>query len=90
MLSRARMTNILLLLLLSVGCQAPKTEVSPDAPRVSPEPNPDPIPVHGDRRTEAHYVGEFIEQGSMPEAAFWKLELQMSEPDKERKLFEKR
>ena len=43
----------------------------------------DPILLRSDKWTEWHYVGEVMKQCSMPEAAFWKIELAMSEKDKE-------
>ena len=47
----------------------------------------DPVLVRADKWTEWHYVGKFMEQCVFPEAAFWKLELALSEQDKEEKLF---
>lgn len=46
----------------------------------------DPILIRADKWTEWHYVGKVMEQCSKPEAAFWKLELAMSEDDKEKRL----
>ncbi|MFY9344506.1 MAG: biopolymer transporter ExbD [Planctomycetota bacterium] len=43
----------------------------------------DPILVRADKWTEWHYVGEIMKQCSQPEIAFWKVELAMSEQDKE-------
>jgi len=43
----------------------------------------DPILLRADKWTEWHYVGEVMKQCSMSEAAFWKIELAMSEKDKE-------
>ncbi|MFM1874036.1 MAG: Biopolymer transport protein ExbD/TolR [Planctomycetota bacterium] len=43
----------------------------------------DPILVRADKWTEWHYIGEIMKQCSMPEIAFWKVELAMSEQDKE-------
>lgn len=43
----------------------------------------DPILVRADKWTEWHYIGEIMKQCSMPEIAFWKVELAMSEHDKE-------
>jgi hypothetical protein len=43
----------------------------------------DPILVRADKWTEWHYVGEIMKQCSQPEIAFWKVELAMSEVDKE-------
>jgi biopolymer transport protein ExbD len=45
----------------------------------------DPILIRADKWTEWHYVGVFMTGCSQPEAAFWKLELAMSEEDKEAK-----
>ena len=47
----------------------------------------DPVLVRADKWTEWHYVGVFMTACSQPEAAFWKLELAMSEEDKEVKLY---
>ena len=46
----------------------------------------DPVLLRADKWTEWHYVGEVMKQCSMPEAAFWKIELAMSEKDKEEAL----
>ena len=46
----------------------------------------DPILIRADKWTEWHYVGVFMTACSQPEAAFWKLELAMSEKDKELRL----
>lgn len=43
----------------------------------------DPILLRADKWTEWHFVGEVMKQCSMPEAAFWKVELALSEKDKE-------
>jgi biopolymer transport protein ExbD len=43
----------------------------------------DPILIRADKWTEWHYVGEIMKQCSQPEVAFWKVELAMSEMDKE-------
>ncbi len=45
----------------------------------------DPILVRADKWTEWHYVGEVMKQCSMPDVAFWKVELALSEQDKEEK-----
>ncbi|GAB4154732.1 MAG: hypothetical protein Fur0037_23310 [Planctomycetota bacterium] len=47
----------------------------------------DPVLIRADKWTEWHFVGEVMKQCSLPQAAFWKLELAMSEQDKEKKLF---
>lgn len=47
----------------------------------------DPVLVRADKWTEWHYIGKFMEQCVFPEAAFWKLELALSEQDKEEKYF---
>lgn len=47
----------------------------------------DPILIRADKWTEWHYVGVFMTACSQPEAAFWKLELALSEEDKENKLW---
>lgn len=44
----------------------------------------DPILIRADKWTEWHYVGKFMTACSQPAAAFWKLELAMSEEDKEK------
>ena len=46
----------------------------------------DPVLLRADKWTEWHYVGEVMKQCSHPEAAFWKIELAMSEKDKEETL----
>jgi biopolymer transport protein ExbD len=43
----------------------------------------DPILIRADKWTEWHYVGEIMKQCSQPDIAFWKVELAMSEQDKE-------
>lgn len=43
----------------------------------------DPILVRADKWTEWHFVGEIMKQCSQPQIAFWKVELAMSEQDKE-------
>jgi len=43
----------------------------------------DPILLRADKWTEWHYVGEIMKQCSQPDIAFWKVELAMSEQDKE-------
>jgi biopolymer transport protein ExbD len=43
----------------------------------------DPILIRADKWTEWHYVGEIMKQCSQPDIAFWKVELAMSEKDKE-------
>ncbi len=43
----------------------------------------DPILIRADKWTEWHFVGEIMKQCSQPEIAFWKVELAMSENDKE-------
>lgn len=45
----------------------------------------DPILLRADKWTEWHYLGEIMKQCSMPDIAFWKVELAMSEQDKETK-----
>jgi biopolymer transport protein ExbD len=42
-----------------------------------------PVLIRADKWTEWHYVGKFMTECSKPELAFWKLELAMSEEDKE-------
>lgn len=43
----------------------------------------DPILVRADKWTEWHFIGEIMKQCSQPAIAFWKVELAMSEQDKE-------
>lgn len=43
----------------------------------------DPILIRADKWTEWHYIGEIMKQCSQPDIAFWKVELAMSEQDKE-------
>ncbi|MCA8974352.1 MAG: biopolymer transporter ExbD [Planctomycetes bacterium] len=43
----------------------------------------DPILIRADKWTEWHYIGEIMKQCSQPDIAFWKVELAMSEKDKE-------
>jgi biopolymer transport protein ExbD len=50
----------------------------------------DPILLRADKWTEWHYVGEVMKQCSQPEVAFWKIELALSEKDKELKLLGER
>jgi biopolymer transport protein ExbD len=45
----------------------------------------DPILIRADKWTEWHYVGEIMKQCSQPDIAFWKVELAMSDQDKETK-----
>lgn len=49
----------------------------------------DPLLIRADKWTEWHYVGKLMEACVFPQAAFWKLELAMSEEDKEEKLRKK-
>ncbi len=42
-----------------------------------------PLLIRADKWTEWHYVGKFMEGCVVPDAAFYKLELAMSEKDKE-------
>ncbi len=46
----------------------------------------DPVLIRADKWTEWHYIGKFMTACSQPKAAFWKLELAMSEQDKEVKM----
>lgn len=50
----------------------------------------EPVLLRADKWTEWHYVGEVMKQCSQPEAAFWKIELAMSEKDKEEALLKAR
>lgn len=43
----------------------------------------DPILIRADKWTEWNYIGEIMKQCSDPQIAFWKVELAMSEQDKE-------
>lgn len=47
----------------------------------------DPVLIRADKWTEWHYIGVFMTACSQPDAAFWKLELALSEEDKENKLY---
>lgn len=49
----------------------------------------DPLLIRADKWTEWHYVGKLMEACVFPQAAFWKLELAMSEEDKEEKMLRK-
>jgi hypothetical protein len=49
----------------------------------------DPLLIRADKWTEWHYVGKVMEACVFPQAAFWKLELAMSEEDKELKLLKR-
>ena len=42
-----------------------------------------PILIRADKWTEWHYIGEIMKQCSQPKIAFWKVELAMSEKDRE-------
>ena len=48
----------------------------------------DPILIRADKWTEWHYIRTLMERCSLPKLAFWKLELAMSEEDKEIRLLE--
>ena len=43
----------------------------------------DPILIRADKWTEWHYVGEIMKQCSQPNIAFWKVQLALSDQDKE-------
>ena len=45
-----------------------------------------PVLIRADKWTEWHYVGKFMTVCSQPECAFWKLELALSEEDKEQSI----
>ncbi len=49
----------------------------------------DPVLVRADKWTEWHFIGKFMTACSQPAAQFWKLELALSEVDKEQKMIEK-
>lgn len=49
----------------------------------------DPVLIRADKWTEWHWVGVFMTSCSQPEAAFYKLELALSDQDKEAKLLRK-
>ena len=49
----------------------------------------DPILLRADKWTQWHFVGKVMTQCSQPQAAFWKVELAMSEEDKELKKLDK-
>lgn len=46
----------------------------------------DPVLIRADKWTEWHYVGKFMMACTHKDAAFWKLELALSEVDKEDKM----
>jgi biopolymer transport protein ExbD len=50
----------------------------------------DPVLIRADKWTEWNYVGEVMKKCSDPKAGFWKLELAMSEVDKEERLLRNR
>lgn len=50
----------------------------------------DPLLIRADKWTPWHYVGKFMEACVYPEAAFWKIELALSEEDKEAKMLKGR
>ena len=54
--------------------------------KTNPEVPYTPVLVRADKWTEWHYVGKFMTFCSQPYAQFWKLELAMSEIDKEEKM----
>ena len=43
----------------------------------------DPILIRADKWTEWHFVGEVMKQCSQPQIAFWKVQLALSDQDKE-------
>ena len=43
----------------------------------------DPILIRADKWTEWHYVGEIMKQCSQPDIAFWKVQLALSDQDRE-------
>lgn len=43
----------------------------------------DPILIRADKWTEWHFVGEVMKQCSQPEISFWKVQLALSDQDKE-------
>lgn len=43
----------------------------------------DPILIRADKWTEWHFVGEVMKQCSQPKIAFWKVQLALSDQDKE-------
>ena len=50
----------------------------------------DPVLIRADKWTEWHWIGKLMEQCGKPDAAFWKLELALSEEDKELKMMKNR
>lgn len=78
-------TKIMDLLLYFKQSLKLNTEDKQLAPGVSAKLVNDPVLIRADKWTEWHYVGEVMKQCSQPKAAFWKLELAMSEKDKEEK-----
>lgn len=61
----------------------------PPNKKTNPEIPDDPVLIRADKWTEWHYIGKFMMACSQPYAQFWKLELAMSEVDKELKMFER-
>ncbi len=49
----------------------------------------EPVLLRADKWTEWHYVGKFMEKCTYKDAAFWMLELALSEVDKEEKYLQK-
>ena len=78
-------------LLLEWKMTIPNLDVAPH-----PDGNPnhkmvnDPVLIRADKWTEWHYVGLFMTACSQPQAAFWKLELALSEVDKEENMMKGR
>lgn len=62
--------------------------LNPDQPesKTNPKVPDDPVLIRADKWTEWHHIGKFMTACSQPTAAFWKLELAMSEEDKEAKM----
>ena len=54
--------------------------------KTNPEIPDDPVLIRADKWTEWHFIGKFMTACSQPYAQFWKLELAMSEEDKELKM----
>ena len=57
--------------------------VQKDVGGASAEVIDDPILIRADKWTEWHYVGEIMKQCSQPNIAFWKVQLALSDQDKE-------
>ena len=67
----------------------PLHEGQPENETTNPLIPDDPVLIRADKWTEWHYIGKFMTACSQPYAQFWKLELALSEIDKEQKMIDK-